>query len=224
MLAGEVCLSCGEHFGFVCKECLEKLPYNKESCCVKCSIPLQNAGDSAICGDCLRNPPAYTRIYSLFTYEGVVKEIIHKAKFNQKSFYFERLFDLAKGELAADISIFSDYNVIIPIPVSKKRLLERGYNQSAIIAKLLSKLIKRPVLLTTLIKVKDTKPQTNFGREERFKNVKDAFSLKNKLNSVKVILVDDIVTTTATVREASKVLKKGGADEVIVFSLTRAKE
>lgn len=219
-----MCLSCGDKFGFICKNCLDKLPYNNNNICAKCAIPVQNAGDEVICGDCIKAPPPYKKIYSPFIYEGVIKTILHEAKFRQKVFYFEKLFNIATSKLTKAISVFSGYDLIIPVPVSKKRLLERGYNQSVIIAKLLSKLIRKPVEPLKLLKVREVKPQTFFGREERFANVKDAFSLKNTLNSVKVILVDDIVTTTATVREASKTLLKGGADEVIVFSLARARE
>lgn len=223
MLAGELCLSCGNTFGFICKNCLTKIPYNNHSCCAKCAVPLQNVVNGTICGDCIKTPPPFTKIYAPFVYEGVIKQIILEGKFKQKFFYFEKLFNLVKTDIA-ELSVFSDYDLIIPVPVSNKRLLERGYNQSVIIAKQLSKLIKKPVKPNMLLKDKETQPQTNFGREDRFTNVKGVFSLKNTLNSVKVILVDDIVTTTATVREASKTLKKGGADEIIVFSLARAKE
>lgn len=220
-LAGEICVSCGNNFGFICQNCLSKLPYNTNFCC-RCAFPLQTQDNDKLCGGCLLNPPKFDYVYAPFIYDGVIKFLIHEAKFHKKTFYFNKLMQIAKKDLLITFEKFSNFDVIIPVPVSRKRLLERGYNQSIEIAKLLSKLIKKPVLFDTLVKVKETLPQTHFGREDRFKNVKDAFFLKKPLLSDKVILVDDIVTTTATIREASKILKKGGANEIIVFAIARA--
>jgi len=187
-------------------------------------MPLQTQDDDKVCGECLQNPPKFSASYAPFVYDGVIKTLIHEAKFNNKSFYFDKMFELIKEDLACKLDVFSRFDMIIPVPVSKKRLLERGYNQSLEISKLLSKIIKKPIFPDILVKVKETLPQTHFGREERFKNVKDAFFLKKTLDSDKVILVDDIVTTTATVREASRILKKGGANEIFVFALARARD
>lgn len=221
-LAGEVCISCGNNFGFICEKCLSKLPYNTNFC-RRCGFPLQTQESDKLCGECLLNPPKFDFLYAPYIYDGVIKFLIHEAKFHKKTFYFDKLMEIATNDLLIRFEKFRNFDVIIPVPVSRKRLLERGYNQSIEIAKLLSKLIKKPILYDTLVKVKETLPQTHFGRDERFKNVKNVFFLKKPLVSDKVILVDDIVTTTATIREASKVLKKGGADEIAVFAIARAR-
>lgn len=223
-LAGEICLSCGESFAFICDKCIEKLPFNKDNYCQICASPLLNTPKNTVCGSCLKDVPPFRKIYSPFIYDGVIKTAIQEAKFNNKIFYFKKLFDLTKDDLKEKLSIFEKYEIIIPIPVSKKRLYERGYNQSVVIAKLLSLELKIPVATDILVKTKDTLPQSKLGREERFTNIKNVFSLKKEPFSDKVILVDDIVTTTATVREAVKILKRGGVNDVIVYSLARAKE
>lgn len=220
-LAGEVCLSCETKLGFICDSCLSELPYLKNNICNVCATPMSSV-DNLVCGTCLKFPPAFNRIVSFYIYEGVIRKIIQEAKFNKKTFYFSKLLNIIDNDIKRVIP--SSYTAIVPIPVSKRRLLERGYNQSLIIAKRLSKILKIPILDDCLVKVKDTPPQTRFGKEERFKNIKDVFFLKKNINSDKVIIVDDIVTTTATVREAAKVLKVGGVNEIIVFSLSRAKD
>ncbi len=223
-LAGETCLSCNNAFGFICSDCIKKLPFNNGYKCSICALPMDGVSGAILCGNCMRKKTYFSKIYSPFIYEGVIKTAIQHAKFHQCSFYFKKLFKLAEKDIKKELQDLTNFDAIIPVPISKKRLMERGFNQSLIISGMLSKLTKIPVLNDILIKERDTMPQTSFGREDRFKNVKNVFSLKKRLNSVKVILVDDIVTTTATVKEASNTLKKGGVKDVIVFSLARAKD
>lgn len=114
-----------------------------------------------------------------------------------------------------------DSDVIIPVPMTKRSLLKRGFNQSLLIAKEVS--IKKgiPLDIDSLQKPKETLPQVGLGAEERVKNIKNAFSVKGDLKGKRVLLVDDVMTTGATLRECSKTLLKAGAIDVKGLVLAR---
>lgn len=225
-LSGEKCYICGETGFFICENCLPKLPYVKGSACSKCLIPIQGdqLNQNLLCGECLANPPHFKKVYVPFWYQDPLRDLMHEIKFNQKYYYISKIFQIIKEQV---VVFFNNLNqkstFIVPIPLSRKRKISRGYNQSYLIAKELSKITKIPILKNYLIKTKELKPMMTLSREERFKNIKGAFLVAKKINVDRIILVDDIITTTATVREASYVLKKGGCNEIYVFALCRAK-
>jgi len=107
--------------------------------------------------------------------------------------------------------------ILIPVPLSKKRLKERGFNQTEEIGKELSKLLKIPLISDCLIKVKETLPQVELSDEEREENIKDAFSCQNqnKIQGRKILLIDDVYTTGSTMEECGRVLKDAGVREII---------
>lgn len=224
-LTGEKCYICKVHGGFVCKECVSKLPYIKGNKCKICLAPIGGEGvnKDPICGECIKNPPYFKKVISTFWYEDSIKDIMHDIKFHQKYFYVSKIFSLIKTNVTNYFSNLGKIDFIVPIPLSKKRKIERGYNQSLLIAKELSKITKIPVLNNFLIKNKDLPPIMTMSREERFKNIKGTFSVAKKNSIDTIVLVDDIITTTATIREASKTLKKGGCNEIYVFTICRTK-
>jgi len=111
---------------------------------------------------------------------------------------------------------------IIPVPLSKNALRERGFNQSLLMAKVISKNLRIPLYMDLLLKIKDTLPQVGLNAKERKKNLRGAFKARRKINSLRLLLLDDVMTTGATARECSKTLIKAGAKEVIVITLARA--
>jgi ComF family protein len=116
-------------------------------------------------------------------------------------------------------------DIIIPVPISKKRMNERGYNQAELIAKKLSTLLNIKYNKNTLIKIRDTKRQSELPKEERNKNIKNSFKLADtySISSKNVILIDDVFTTGVTANECSKELKKGGAHKITVATIARAR-
>lgn len=114
-----------------------------------------------------------------------------------------------------------DSDVIIPVPMTKSSLLKRGFNQSLLIAKEVSIIKGIPLDIDSLQKAKETLPQVGLRAEERVKNLKNVFSLKGDLRGKRVLLVDDVMTTGATLRECSKTLLKAGAIEVKGLVLAR---
>lgn len=111
---------------------------------------------------------------------------------------------------------------IIPVPLSKSALRERGFNQSLLMARVISKKLKTPLYMDMLLKRKDTLPQVGLSAKERMKNLKGAFKTSGKINNLRLFLLDDVMTTGATARECSKTLMSAGAKEVIVITLARA--
>ena len=125
------------------------------------------------------------------------------------------------GKLLLSLEI-PECNAMVPVPLTKKGLRERGFNQTLLVSRLLSKELKIPLYIDMLFKRKDTPPQIGLNAKERMKNIKAAFEVNGKINNLKLLLFDDVMTTGATVRECSKTLIKAGAKEVIVITLARS--
>lgn len=194
------CFSCGEKNEVLCRECLAKIDMP--------SLPKEgNLYSSADYGD------------------EIVKKAIWMLKYRKVKQLAEPLAELMHQRLPRVALGAKDYPwQIIPIPLSKKRLEERGYNQAELIANHLSQKISAPVISDTLVKTKDTSAQVAVkNRSERLKNLDGAFSIKNpeKIFGKNIILIDDVSTTGATIREAQKILKKSGAKKIICLVVAR---
>ncbi len=111
---------------------------------------------------------------------------------------------------------------IVPVPLSIKSLRARGFNQSLLIARVVSKTLNVPLLMDNLRKIKETPPQIGLSARERLSNLKNAFDVRGSIQGLRLLLVDDVMTTGATVTECTKVLMKAGAKEVTVLTLARA--
>lgn len=169
-----------------------------------------------VCWQCLKKAPPFSKVINYGLYEGLLAVAINHLKFHG-------LKRLAKplGRLLLSFDL-SEIDGIVPVPLSIKRLRERGFNQSLLIARVISKEIRVPLLMNTLLKKKETPPQTDLSARKRLLNLKNAFEIKGDIRGLRLLLVDDVMTTGATVRECSKELMKAGAKEVIVLTLARA--
>lgn len=118
----------------------------------------------------------------------------------------------------------NDYTVVMPVPLHTKRLRERGFNQSLLLARAIAKRHKKKLDYLSLSRSVHTPPQTTFGRQEREQNVKGAFQVREsaRLEGEKIILIDDVYTTGSTARECARTLKWAGAVAVAVLTLSRA--
>lgn len=168
---------------------------------------------SGLCERCLRKSPPFKGVFYYGLYEGALREAIHILKFRGK----KRL-ALPLTRLLCRIERL-EADVIIPVPVHPKSLKERGFNQAATLARHLSREWKIPLMQNCLVKVKDTPPQTEMSGKERIANVRGVFQVKRPVESLRIILLDDVVTTGATVGECSRVLIKAGARSVTVIAL-----
>ena len=217
------CTLCGAD-GFddqdLCLECFLALPWNRDFC-HQCALPLpDSSGDDAICGECLNRSPGFSQSLSLFRYEGDVVSLIHQLKFNEK-LRISRLL----GEMLADCIHINNAEIpdtIIPVPLSSKRLRQRGFNQSIEIARPVARRWNIALDTSSVRRARDTQSQTGLDRKQRRKNIRGAFEVKKPLGVQHVAIIDDVVTTTSTVAELSRVLKRSGVERVDVWSVARA--
>ena len=194
---------------------------DKNSLCNKCKIRIQK---NAICKiEDYRETSSYfdEHIY-LFQYDGEVRDAILNYKFNEKSYIYRTFLEFIKNNknICAQIE---KYDIIMPVPISKKRLKKRGYNQSALIAKNLAKMLNVDYKENVLVKIKDNKPQSELQQNDRIYNVKGVYKIKElkQIYKKKVLLVDDIFTTGSTANECTKILKENNVNGVGIFTIAK---
>lgn len=199
------CIFCKKIGSFFCNECLNK--------CTKLDqlVLFKETG-----------------VKSLFAYEyeGLIRECIRSAKYKNKHFaalkiLSKKVFLLFETKLSTYVK--DNSCVIIPIPVSRAKLHKRGFNQAELIAQIFSRSLKIPTKPDLLKRVKETSSQYTNNRKERFKNMRGAFEVSSAtgVKDKKVLLIDDVCTTGATLIEASTVLKNAGAKDVVCIALAR---
>lgn len=197
-----------------CGICGKKI--NERYTCEKCLNILECYREKVFSNT--KNQNSYEQLLCLFEYNGIIKDKMLQYKFKNKK-YLSRMF----GELLA--SGVKKHNIvadmIIPVPISKRRLQERGYNQCEYIAKFFSKISNIQLEKNCLIKIKDNPKQSTLSAISRITNVMDAYKVLNveKIFDKTIILLDDIYTTGATMNECAKVLKKAGAKKVIALAV-----
>lgn len=222
------CLACAEILNpqeetVFCSSCHEKIRFINGSICPVCGMAFFNSpAENHICGNCLEDRPYYTRARAVAAFETVILDAIHKFKYGRNVVIGDCLGSFMAGYSFPDI-VFAEYSLIIPVPLHIKKLRERRFNQSLLLANALGKKHKIPVNFSLLKRHKFTLTQTGFNKTEREKNIKGAFSITNKeeIDNKDIILVDDVYTTGATVNECAKTLKKGGAKNIAVLTLAR---
>lgn len=202
----------------LCSSCWKTIsPYNGPICSI-CGKPL-SSDVSITCSDCLHDEPAFTTARSFGIYKGTLRDAVHLLKFHGK----RRL----SGPLS--VMLFSmempRARAIVPVPLHKKRLRSREFNQSALLARHLSRHTGLPPLYNALVKVRDTSPQVGLRAKERRRNLKNAFKVTDKeaIRGKDLILVDDVFTTGATVRECSRQLRKEGAGNIYAVLLAHSR-
>ena len=181
---------------------------------MKCGKPLVSDA-SKTCGDCLENEPVFRYARSYALYEGVLKKAINLVKY----YGIDRLVKPLSDVML--LNRIPHVEAVIPVPLYKKRLRQREFNQSALLSKRMAKTNGTELVLDCLLKVKDTKPQVGLSARDRARNIKNAFIINNRerIAGKDIVLVDDVLTTGATVRECSRVLKKAGAGDIYVITL-----
>ena len=210
-----------DHSSRLCTQCLNSIEPIYAPICNICGRPfISKEQDSHVCGDCILRAPIYVLKRSPFVYKGAIKELIISFKYFYNFLSFSALIEVF-NRLEFDLDIL-DSDVVIPVPLHLKRLRQRGFNQATLIAKKIFKDI--PISFDSLLRIKDTPHQMGLKKQERLKNISGAFKVvrKKDIESKRVLLVDDVVTTGATINECSKELLNSGAKEVKIFSLAQA--
>ena len=211
------CVGCGKAGKFLCDPCLHRLPRIFPPICSKCGRPESTA---TFCPSCWGRQSNIDGIRSAFRFDGVIRKAIHELKYRDLRAIAGQLAALLAQHLAS-VSLPGD--ILVPVPLHNQRMRERGYNQSVLISREVSKLIKLPVEESCLVRSKNSPPQARTSNaDQRLANVADAFSCINqKLNSKYVILIDDVCTTGATLEACATALKSAGAYSVWGLTLAR---
>ena len=214
---------------FICLTCWQKVEWLPSGCCIRCGKPLfihgKNSDLDLICFECKIDPPHFQRLFSPTVYRGVMAEAIRLFKYNGKRGIIRGFAQIIKICIKRFGLTSLGLEAIVPVPLHVRRLRERGFNQAKDLADVIGKCLNIPVWNNYLVRVRYTKPQTRLKKQERRKNVKDAFSVKKSAKGQgkdkKILLVDDVYTTGITLNEASYEMKKDGA-QVFSFTLARA--
>jgi ComF family protein len=203
----------------LCATCHDDLPWLKTAC-QRCSQPFE-AITETICGDCLKYPPSYDRCIALFHYQLPVDQFIIRLKFQRKLLYSKLLGELLLTQVLP-LYVKEKPNLILPVPLHKMRLRERGFNQALEIARPIAKHMKIPMGITLVRRVRHTEAQSLIPADQRYKNVKNSFVVTENLAGKYIVIIDDVMTTGHTVNELSKTLRKAGATKIDVWCCARA--
>ena len=208
----------------ICQGCRKKLKYITEPKCKKCGKPFESVDAQSqirqYCGDCQKNRHDYEYGMAVFRYNDEIRESIYRFKYkNQRtyaSFYADEMWKVYGRQIRAE-----GIEVMIPVPVSRKKMQKRGYNQAALIARQLAEKTGIPADLHSLARIRDTIPQKELNHQERRKNLNNAFKMdQNAVKYKKVLLVDDIYTTGSTIDACAVALKETGVQQVYFISLS----
>lgn len=202
----------------VCQDCWRSLNILPYPFCPSCRAFLDfsqfASGKLRRCPKCPESSLVLNRSLGLF--DPYYQILIHNFKYKRK-ITLGKMLGRRLGQILKEDGLLEEMDYLAPVPLHSSRERERGYNQSKVLAEEISEKISLPLLDKVLLRKKNTRDQTNLNLEEREKNVKDAFIVKNNsmLRGKGVLLVDDVMTTGATLRECSRVLKEAGARTVI---------
>jgi len=218
----KICLYCEKKIskGYLCTVCYKKIFFIKPPLCIYCSSPINHTPNN-ICKKCTNKLYPYDKIISITAYKEPMITLIHYFKYKNYDFLAKFLSSLMSEHLLNSGFNLNEYDFITSVPAHPTRLKERGYNQAELLGKLLSNSFKIP-FKNGIINAKIIKPsQTILHKAEREINVKGSFGVKERMMNKKIILVDDIVTTGSTIKVISEALKKKGADNVTVITLSK---
>lgn len=205
-----------------CEPCLADLKPLSSPCCTICSLPFEGPpGSDHLCEVCLKSPPPFCGVIALGVYEKLLREAIHRFKY-EEAFYLHRPLGQLLGNSVTKTFKTEPSDLVIPVPLHLSKLKERTYNQALLLARTLGKTLQLTVEAQALERTRPTLSQQRLKLEERKRNLRGAFSLLKEVKDRRILLVDDVLTTGATARECSHILLKGGAREVHVAVLARA--
>lgn len=218
-----VCLLCGEPGADrrdLCPPCQATLSYNTFAC-ARCALPLpQETPPGTVCGRCQSTPPAYDQAYSLFHYAPPVDRLIVRLKFSAKLNLTRLLGELLADHVADTVEVLPE--LIIPVPLHRSRLRERGYNQALEIARPIARRLHIPVDYRSCARLRPTSAQTSLPAKERRGNVKGAFGVVQPISARHIAIVDDVMTTGHTAQELATVLRASGVATIDIWVLARA--
>ncbi len=209
----------------ICSGCYSTLPfYAPGGACRICGAPVAaKVSHLFTCETCTAAPPCYERTCSVLAYEGVAEELVKAFKYNRATWLAEDFAELAEGAVRAELDSHS-VDVVVPVPLHPNRQRQRGYNQSALVARSLARRLNRRMDESSLVRIRDTPKQSLLGGSERRKNLKGAFSVVRPafVRGRAILLLDDVTTTGSTLAAAAEPLRAAGAAHIWCATIARA--
>jgi ComF family protein len=216
ILPTQPCVLCGSmsHDGLWCAACDAALPYFNAAHCPVCALPTPNG---EVCGHCLTQPPLFTRTTAVFGYSFPLDKLIQGMKYGEQLALAHAFAKKLVQQI--DKSNLPDY--VIAMPLHPVKLRERGFNQSLLLAATVARELKLKLLSNACQRVRDTPPQSALPWKERKKNVRNAFCCDMDLTGKRIVLVDDVLTTGASLNALAEAVSKKGAIEISAWVVAR---
>jgi ComF family protein len=220
------CLSCDAPVagrGALCPACWGKLRLIERPYCTRLGIPFAyDLGPGALSAEAIANPPPFDRCRAVATYDDIARALVQGLKYRDR---LDLAGWMARWMLRAGSELVADAAVVVPVPLHRRRLWRRRFNQSALLAATLAQAAGKPFAPLALARVRPTAQQVGLSASERDRNVRGAFQVpsaaKMSIAGRRVLMVDDVFTTGATVRAATRALIRGGAAAVDVLVFAR---
>ena len=207
-----------------CAACETRLPPAAASLCTICGLPVAGTVTDHACARCTRRPPHFARARACTSYRrgeaNPLIEVLRRHKYGRDI----TCAPVLAGFLATHAPLVVDHDLIVPVPLHRRRLRWRGFNQSALLAVAIARQAQRPVDVWTLARAYPTPPQVGLGEADRRRNVAGAFIVRQPpaVDGRTILLIDDVMTTGATADECARVLRRAGAQRVEVLVVARA--
>ncbi len=219
-----VCFYCDKYYeevkeDHVCSECRDKLSFIGKDRCPVCGKPAYQDNLLKRCSYCKNKSFYFKKAISPLEYTGLLRKVIYRFKYEAKPYLYKSFGEFMIASLKQES--IENIDLIVPVPLHRSRKAERGYNQAELLARYLSSKLNIALDSKNLIRTKATKIQNKLLRHEREENIKDAFRVKASgvFKDKRILLVDDIFTTGATVNECARVLMECGANEIYVITI-----
>ncbi len=198
----------------ICTDCLHDLPWHTQEHCPQCG--LLSTGNQ-VCGHCLTSSPAFDATQALFRYEYPLDAMLQCYKYGRQLTMADIFGELMIQRLPAS----ARPDVIIPMPLHPQRLQERGFNQAVEIGRMVAKRLQLPLDIQSCSRIKPAPPQVSLPLKERVKNMRNAFACNKKLDGLRVALLDDVMTTGASLNALASTVKSAGAAHVECWTIAR---
>lgn len=216
----QACLLCRRRVSgrLLCAGCVADLPRLPAQRCPQCALP---SSDGNLCGHCLKHPPAFARTVAVYAYAFPLDALVRHCKYGGASGVTDWFAEALAGELSVASAGEPLPDLILPMPLHEARLAERGFNQAVEIARRLAPRLKAPWLAEGCRRVRDTPPQAGLDLKARRRNLRGAFACDLDLSGQCVALLDDVMTSGASLDELARVIRKAGAADVSAWVVAR---
>jgi ComF family protein len=220
------CLKCRlpvDRQGLLCAECWRGVAFIGPPCCAVCGLPFaHDEGPEAICGACVKEPPSFARARAAMVYDAASRALVLGFKHGDR---IEAAAPFGRWLARAGAEFLAEADLVVPVPLHRWRLWRRRYNQAALLARALARASALEVVPDLLVRRRATASQHQLSRAQRRLNVRGAFAVDRRrsarLEGARVVLVDDVLTTGATVGACTRALLGAGARSVDVLTLAR---